>query len=117
MKRAKIYQSSHESLAELVLIAEEYLCDKYSDGILKQQEQNIKARVRRMRKKLEDYLENQIHFRDYEIKDARSFGHLNIIAVHQVVDMSSLEHDVNNALHSFHRDNFGKIVFYVGGAQ
>lgn len=64
-------------------------------------------------RKLEDYLENSVHFRDYEIKPASEFGKYNKIAVHQVVDKESLERDVENALYNFHRDGFGNVVFYV----
>lgn len=107
----------NDSLAGLIETAELHICDQYLEGQLKQQERYQRAKLRKMKLKLEDYLENSVHFRDYEIKDASEFGKYNKIAVHQVVDIKDLENDVQNALHSFHRDGFGSIVFYVGGAS
>ena len=79
---------------------------------MKIQERNERAKIKRFQKKLEHYLDSVVHFRDYEIKPRSQFGKYNKIAVHQVVD--DIENDVSNALHSFHRDGFGNIVFYVG---
>lgn len=109
--------SEFDTLEALYLNVEEHLCNEYLEGELKKQERNERAKYRRHAKKLEEYLENEAHFRDYEIKERRLFGKLNTIAVHQCVDLESLERDVQNALHSFHRDGFGKVVFYVGGAK
>lgn len=103
---------SDASLSSLIQTAEEYLCDKFLADQLKIQERNAKARQRRFEKRLEHYLENVVHFRDYEIKPRSQFGTYNKVAVHQVVE--DIEADVSNALHSFHRDGFGNIVFYVG---
>lgn len=103
-----------DNLETLFLQAEETLCEQFLNEELKRQERNEKARVRRIERKLEDYLENSVHFRDYDIKPASQFGHINKIAVHQKVDADSIEADVQNALHSFHRDGFGSIVFYIG---
>jgi len=105
------------TLADLIQEAEEYLCDKFLADQLKIQERNAKARQRRFEKKLEHYLENVVHFRDYDIESVERFGKINKVAVHQVVDMKSMESDVENALHSFHRDGFGSVVFYVGEVQ
>lgn len=104
-----------QTLEELILIAEEYLCDEISREVIKQQERSQRAKVKRHTKKLEDYLENQVHFRYYEIKDVSQFGQLNIIGVHQVVDLKTLENDVENALYTFQRDGFSQVIFYVGG--
>lgn len=101
------------TLAELVLESEEHLCEQIGEQVLKQQTRNDKARARKFAKKLENYLENSVHFRDYEILPARRFGHVNKIAVHQVVE--DIEHDVENAIYNFQRDGFGSIVFYVEG--
>jgi len=106
-----------QTLAGLIVQAEEYLCDAYLLDQEKKQERYQRAKLRKMKSKLEDYLENSVHFRDYEIKDASEFGKYNKIAVHQVVDIKDLENDVQNALHSFHRDGFGSVVFYVGGVS
>lgn len=66
-----------------------------------------------MRSDLIKYLENELHFRDYLIKRKKDFGKFNRIAVHQMVDAESLEHDVNEALNKYSRDGFSLIVFYV----
>ena len=105
--------ASDASLSSLIQTAEEYLCDKFLADQLKTQERNERSKIKRFQKKLEYYLDNSVHFRDYEIKPRSEFGRYNKIAVHQVVD--DIETDVQNALHSFHRDGFGNIVFYVGG--
>lgn len=101
------------TLEELYLNAEEFECDEILNQELKKQERALNQKHARDAKRLTDYLENQVAFRDYEIKQARQFGHINTVAVHQVVEMSSMEHDVNNALHSFSRDGFSTVVFYV----
>lgn len=67
-----------------------------------------------LRKKLESYLENNICFRDYEIKHVSQWGKYNKAAVHQVVDAVSLESDVENAIYDYSRDGFSFIVFYIG---
>lgn len=82
---------------------------------------NEKARTKALKRKLENYLENDVAFRDYDITDARWFGDANYhlsrkVAVHQIVERQSMERDVENALHNFQRDGFGSIVFYVKGA-
>lgn len=112
---------SDTSLASLIQTAEEYLCDRISIDEIKRQERNEKATLKRRMKKLENYLENSVAFRDYDIVEAKHFGNpsspiASKIAVHQVVDMNSMERDVENAIYNFQRDGFGSIVFYVGGA-
>lgn len=102
-------------MKELALIAEEHLCDEFLTEESKKIERNAKARARKLKAKLEDYLENQAHFRAYDVLSAKRFGHVNTIAVHQVVESESLERDIENALHNFHRDGFPAIVFYVEG--
>ena len=62
---------------------------------------------------LTSYLEENCAFRDYDIADERFFGRVNKIAVHQRISGETMESDVQNALHSFHRDGFGQIVFYI----
>lgn len=99
-------------LQDLIVEAEECLCDEIGREELKRQDRNAKAKQRRFKKKLEHYLENVVHFRDYEIKSRSQFGTYNKVAVHQVVE--DIESDVSNALHNFHRDGFSNIVFYVG---
>lgn len=103
------------NLSDLILTAEEYLCDKISNEELKKEERNKKAKARKLKKQLEDYLENTAHFRDYEIRPMSQFTHYNKVAVHQIVDKNELQSNVENALHNFHRDNFPSIVFYVEG--
>ena len=105
---------SDNSLAFLIQWGEETLCDKFRAEEIKKQERYQRAKTRKLKLKLEDYLENQVHFRDYKIEERKRFGHINATAVHQCVDAETLEHDVANALHSFHRDGFGQVIFYVG---
>lgn len=109
---------SDQSLAEMIIEAEEYLCDQYLESELKREDRNAKSKKRRHVKKLEEYLETQVNFRDYDIADREDFASsykpiATKIAVHQVVDMDSMERDVEDALYHFHRDGFGSIVFYV----
>jgi len=103
-----------QTLEEMIVEAEETLCDE----IIKFEEKKIsraeKAQLRKASGVLTNYLENNCAFRDYEIKPRRLFGKLNTVAVHQVVDMHTMEQDVENAINNFHRDGFGKVVFYVG---
>lgn len=109
---------SINSLSELYLAEEESQCDMFLAEELKRQERNAKASYRRKVRKLEDYLENSVAFRDYDIVDRSRFGKAEDtlatkVAVHQVVDNATLEKDVENALYNFHRDGFGRVVFYV----
>lgn len=62
---------------------------------------------------LVNYLENHVHFRDYSIVSKSRFGTVNKIAVHQKVDLETLESDADNAIYTFQRDGFGLVVFYV----
>jgi hypothetical protein len=101
------------NLSDLIVTAEEQLCDSFLADILKKQDRYERTKRQKLVKKLTDYLETDACFRDYEIKELNRFGHVNTIAVHQVVEAASLERDVENALHSFHRDGFGSVVFYV----
>lgn len=101
------------SLENLILAAEEHLCDQIGVDILKRQEAYQRQKKRKLQKKLENYLDTEVNFRDYEVKEKSRFGSYNKIAVHQCIDAESLENDVNNALHSFHRDGFGSVVFYI----
>jgi len=91
------------------------LCDAYLDRALNYQRKKENEQTEKLRKELEDYLENNVCLRDYEIHPASKFGSVNKVAVHQVVDMDSMEHDVQNALYNFQRDGFGSICFYIGG--
>lgn len=103
----------YDNLDEVIVAAEEHLCDEFLRGELKRQERNLKAAYRRHAKRLTEHLENQVQFRDYEIRERRQFGHINVVAVHQVVELDSMENDVENALHNFHRDGFGQVYFYI----
>lgn len=104
---------SGDSLAEMILKSEEHLCDKFFAEVLKKQEQYQRAKARKFKKKLEQYLDTQVNFRDYDIQPKNRFGQINKIAVHQVVE--DIEQDVQNALYNFNRDGFGSIIFYVDG--
>lgn len=113
---------SQAEIAALYVSMEEKLCDAFLERSVKRQEKLERERFLAMHRKLEQYLENEVCFRDYEIFHKDAFGDAEhkaarIVAVHQVVDEDSLENDVENAIQSFSRDGFGKIVFYVGGAQ
>lgn len=81
-------------------------------------EKNKESKFKADKRRLETYLENDVAFRDYEIIERRHFGNADHymarkVAVHQVVDRDSMARDVENALHSFNRDGFGSVVFYV----
>lgn len=102
-----------QTLPELIQECEEHLCDVFLAEEMKREERNARAAYRRRVAALEDHLENTVAFRDYEIFPVDQFGKRSDVAVHQVVERASLEHDVENALHSFHRDGFGRVVFYV----
>lgn len=106
-----------QTLAEMILEAEEHLCNEFLADVEKKQLRYQRSKARKLERKLESYLENDVAFRDYEIKPRSEFGKYNKIAVHQCVDAETLERDVENALYNFHRDGFSNIVFYVGGAQ
>lgn len=106
------------TLQELIEQAETHLCDKYLEQIEKRQEQYQRAKARKLKAKLEEYLENDCAFRDYEITDRKYFGNPGYMisakaAVHRVVDSETLENDVQDALNSFHRNGFGTVIFYV----
>lgn len=105
--------SRDQTLEEMILEAEEHLCDVFLENEIRKQEKYERAKQRKAEKRLEDYLENQVNFRDYDIRPKSQFRTLNIIAVHQLVERESLERDVENALHAFRRDGFSKVVFYV----
>lgn len=107
-----------QTLAELIIESEEFLCEQFLAAELKRDERNDKARVKRLKAKLTEYLETEVHFRDYLIAERSVFGNPNNsistkCAVHQCIDANSLANDVANALHSFHRDGFGEVIFYV----
>jgi hypothetical protein len=81
-------------------------------------DRNAENKFKRDKRRLENYLENSVAFRDYEVIPRKHFGNADHwaarkVAVHQVVDRESMERDVENALHSFSRDGFGSVVFYV----
>lgn len=90
---------------------------------VERKDRNAELKFKRDKKHLENYLENSVAFRDYDIVDRCLFGNPDAwparkaSTVHRVVERDSMERDVENALHSFHRDGFGSIVFYVGGAR
>lgn len=101
------------SLSELILIGEETVCDKYLENEIKKQDRYQKQKRKKLELKLTDYLENQVHFRDYTIEPANRFGSVHTVAVHQVVESDSIERDVETAIYNFQRDGFGSVVFYV----
>lgn len=100
-----------KEIDEIYVQKEEALCTDYLFRALKYQE----VKAKKFKIKLENYLENEACFRDYHIYSAERFGAINSVAVHQVVDEDSMEGDVENALHNFHRDGFGQICFYING--
>ncbi len=102
-----------KSLGEYVLESEAYLCNKFLDDEIKKQTKSDSAKLKRRSIKLEDYLENSIHFRDYEIKSAEIFGQYNVQGVHKIIDLESIENDVSDAIETFSRDGFGRIIFYI----
>ena len=63
---------------------------------------------------LEQMIENEYNFRDYEILPTSAFGSNNKIGVHQLIDdLDNMDHDVNDAIYTFCRDGFPIIYFYV----
>ncbi len=78
---------------------------------------NIELKRKRLVKLAESYLENECSFRDYQIVHKSLFGsdsHISSqIAVHQVIDKTSLKGDIDNAIEGFLKDGFSKIVFYI----
>lgn len=66
-----------------------------------------------LKAKLIDYLENQIHFRDYTIQFTYNWGKINRACVHQKVNKDTFVADVANAIHNFQRDGHSSIIFYV----
>lgn len=98
---------AENDLADSIVAAEQDRNDRLSE-----------QKKKRLEKKLESYLENDCFFRDYDIVDRSNFGDSSKaiackVAVHQVVDVETLEHDVQNAIQNFSRDGFGSIVFYI----
>jgi hypothetical protein len=74
----------------------------------------FKAARLRLKKKLEFYLDNEIHFRDYDVKNISDFGKINKAStVHQQVDRRTIHSDVQNAIYNFQRDGFASIIFYI----
>ena len=103
-----------------IIEAEEGLCNAYLREEAKRDDRNAKAKTRRLRAKtcrlrakIEDYCENQIHFRDYSIVDRRLFGNVHDEGVHQIVDADSVEYDIENAIYDFHHNGSSSVVFYV----
>lgn len=120
----KVYRIrvSQEEIAKIYQLEEERLCNEFLTRSIRRQEKLELEKFQAMHRKLETYLENDVAFRDYEILHRNAFGdpdnkYATQVAVHQVVDEESMEQDVQNAIHNFQRDGFGKIVFYVGGVQ
>lgn len=104
---------TQQQRADMIVELEEQLCDEFLTRSVKRQEKLEREAFQARARKLEQYLENDCAFRDYDVYSKVAFGERSDVAVHQVVDMESLEHDVQNALQSFSRDGFGKVVFYV----
>lgn len=109
---------SQDEIAALYVDMEESLCNEFLHASVRRQELkelnefNSKCRI------LQNFLENDCAFRDYEIYSRKAFGDSTNpvstkIAVHQCVDLASLEQDVENALQTFTRDGFPTVVFYV----
>lgn len=102
-----------ETLQGLIEAAEIHVCDVWLKNKIKAQEAYQRRKEKAFEKRLESYLENEVHFRDYDIEPVSQFGKINKIAVHQVVEKDSMERDVQNAIDNFLRDGFGSIVFYI----
>ena len=100
-----------KSLSDLVYEAEIQLCNEFLESEINKQERAERARFRRKAKNLESYLDNIVHFNDYEIKPKSEFGFYDSIAVHQVV--GDIERDVNEAINTFVNHGYSNIVFYI----
>jgi len=103
----------YNDLETLYIDAEEHLCITYLEQKIKAQSRYENQKHKKVKAKLENLLENEYCFRDYSIHSSDRFTHVNDIAVHQLVDANDMESDIENALHSFSRDGFSKILFYI----
>ena len=67
--------------------------------------------------KLEQYLENECHFRDYEVLPLAKYTKVNKVGIHVKIentdDMENMEYIVNDAIDQFVRDGFPMIYFYI----
>lgn len=77
---------------------------------------NLKfARFNKAKKKLENYLENECAFRDYEIYAYSSWGKHSNVGVYKAVSKDNMESDVQDAINTFLKDGFPTINFYIEG--
>ena len=73
-----------------------------------------KAKIRAF---IEDYLENELCFRDYFIKDLSKWGSINKKATMHVnlegLDLESIPWYLDNAVNDFCKDGYSTIYFYI----
>ena len=63
--------------------------------------------------KLEQYLENECHFRDYEVLPLAKYMNADLVHFHVKIDNSDdMENIVNDAMNQMLRDGFPVIYFY-----
>jgi len=67
--------------------------------------------------KLENILENEYHFRDYEVLSQDDFGKNEMQGVHRLVDPENMEYDVDQAIEEFFKDGYDTIYFYIEEPQ
>lgn len=71
----------------------------------------------KLRAFIEEYLENELCFRDYYIKDSKQYGSINKRASMHLnlegIDLESIPWYLDNALSDFGRDGYSIIYFYI----
>ena len=68
--------------------------------------------MKNRKKHIQDFLENECAFRDYQFKKASEFGKLSIPRSINLLNPSNTE--LGDALNVFVRDGYGTIVIYLG---
>ena len=64
--------------------------------------------------KLEQYLENECHFRDYEVLPLAKYMKVNKVGIHvKIENIEDMENVVNDAINQMLRDGFPMIYFYT----
>ena len=64
--------------------------------------------------KLKQYLENECHFRDYEVLPLTKYMKVNKVGIHvKIENTDDMENIVNDAINQMLRDCFPMIYFYT----
>jgi hypothetical protein len=66
---------------------------------------------------IEEILEEDFFFRDYEIKCHTEFRRFNAVGVHRLIDLGDkdldLWSDISDAIETFSKDGYPMIYFYI----